>query len=228
MMKTRFFSFALIGLLVMAGISVSAQTSKEAMQAQKEVNKLSKEQLNAKASKDARKAAKQYQKEGWTVTPGALPIEKQLDKAYLMQYEMDQYGYPKYLMAEGMSIGENYDAARFQAAEMATLNLAGEIQREITELIDNSRANKQLAAEEAASLIESVGAGKTLISQSIGRTIRVVEMYRTLKNKNKEVMIRVAYNSEMAKEAAKNALRDELEKKSEDLHKKLEKILSGK
>lgn len=95
-------------------------------------------------------------------------------------------------------------------------------------MIDNSRANKQLAAEEAASLIESVGAGKTLISQSIGRTIRVVEMYRTLKNKNKEVMIRVAYNSEMAKEAAKNALRDELEKKSEDLHKKLEKILSGK
>ncbi|MFR3330150.1 MAG: hypothetical protein ACLTSL_08310 [Odoribacter splanchnicus] len=228
MMKTRFFSFALIGLLVMAGIRVSAQTSKEAMQPQKEVNKLSKEQLNAKASKDARKAAKQYQKEGWTVTPGALPIEKQLDKAYLMQYEMDQYGYPKYLMAEGMSIGESYDAARFQAAEMATLNLAGEIQREITELIDNSRANKQLAAEEAASLIESVGAGKTLISQSIGRTIRVVEMYRTLKNKNKEVMIRIAYNSEMAKEAAKNALRDELEKKSEDLHKKLEKILSGK
>ena len=77
-------------------------------------------------------------------------------------------------------------------------------------------------------LVETVAAGKTLISQSIGRTIPLVEMYRTLKNKNKEVLVRIAYNAEMAKEAAKNALRGELEKKSEDLHKKLEQILSGK
>ncbi len=227
-MKKQIFSFILASALVLTGMNAMAQNSKEAMQAQKEMNKYTKDQLTQKATKEARKAAKQYKKEGWTVTPGALPIEKQLDKAYLMQYEMDDYGYPKYLMGEGMSIGESYDAARFQAAEMATLNLAGEIQREITELVDNSRANKQLSADEAASIIESVGAGKTLISQSIGRVVRVVEMYRTLKNKNKEVLIRVAYNAEMAKEAAKNALRDELKKKSEDLHNKLEQILSGK
>lgn len=227
-MKKQIFSFILASALVLTGMNAMAQNSKEAMQAQKEMNKYTKDQLTQKATKEARKAAKQYKKEGWTVTPGALPIEKQLDKAYLMQHEMDDYGYPKYLMGEGMSIGESYDAARFQAAEMATLNLAGEIQREITELVDNSRANKQLSADEAASIIESVGAGKTLISQSIGRVVRVVEMYRTLKNKNKEVLIRVAYNAEMAKEAAKNALRDELKKKSEDLHNKLEQILSGK
>ena len=111
---------------------------------------------------------------------------------------------------------------------MAKQNLAGQIQTEITTLIDNSLANKQLSEGEAASLAETVAAGKTLISQSIGRTIPMVEMYRTLKNKNKEVLVRIAYNSAMAKEAAKNALRGELEKKSEDLHKKLEQILSGR
>lgn len=227
-MKHSLLSLVLIGILAVAGVDVFAQGVKEIAQTQKEVRKYTKEQLDAKVSKEAKKAAKQYAQEGWTVTPGALPIVKQLDKAYLMQYETDDYGFPKYLMGEGMSIGESYDAARFQAAEMAVLNLAGEIQREITELVDNSRANKQLSAEEAASIIESVGSGKTLISQSIGRTIRVVEMYRTLKNKNKEVMIRIAYNAEMAKDAAKNALRDELEKKSENLHEKLEQILSGK
>lgn len=226
-MKVILFSLALVGILALNTINANAQDTKEIAQTQKEIRKYTKEQLNAKASKEAKKAAKQYAKKGWTVTPGALPIVKQLDKAYLMQYEMDDYGYPKYLMGEGMSIGENYDAARFQAAEIAVLNLAGEIQREITALIDNSLANKQLAAEEAASLVESVNAAKTLISQSIGRTIRVVEMYRTLKNKNKEVMVRIAYNAEMAKNAAKNALRDELEKKSENLHKKLEQILAG-
>ena len=245
-MKARLVSFVLAGLLT--ATVASAQSTKEEVRDRKAVEKYTREQLNQKATKDARKEAKGYEKEGWTVTPGALPIEKQLDKAYMMQYETDDYGYPKYIMGEAMSIGENYDAAKFQAQELAKQNLAGQIQTEITTLIDNSLANKQLSegeaaslAEtvaagktkqlsegEAASLAETVAAGKTLISQSIGRTIPLVEMYRTLKNKNKEVLVRIAYNSEMAKEAAKNALRGELEKKSEDLHKKLEQILSGK
>ena len=225
-MKARLVSFVLAGLLT--ATVASAQSTKGEVRDRKAVEKYTREQLNQKATKDARKEAKGYEKEGWTVTPGALPIEKQLDKAYMMQYETDDYGYPKYIMGEAMSIGENYDAAKFQAQELAKQNLAGQIQTEITTLIDNSLANKQLSEGEAASLAETVAAGKTLISQSIGRTIPMVEMYRTLKNKNKEVLVRIAYNSAMAKEAAKNALRGELEKKSEDLHKKLEQILSGK
>lgn len=215
------------GALALGGATASAQDTGDILKERKELQKYTREQLNQKASKDARKAAKQYKKEGWTVTPGALPIEKQLDRAYMMQYEFDDLGYPKYMMGEAMSIGENYDAARLQAQELATQNLAGTIQKEITALIDNSVANKQLAAEEAASIAETVAAGKNLISQRLGRTVMVVEMYRTLKNKNKEVMVRVAYNAEMAKEAAKNALREELEKKSEDLHEKLEQILAN-
>ena len=215
------------GVLALGGATASAQDTEDILKERKELQKYTREQLNQKASKDARKAAKQYKKEGWTVTPGALPIEKQLDRAYMMQYEFDDLGYPKYMMGEAMSIGENYDAARLQAQELATQNLAGTIQKEITALIDNSVANKQLAAEEAASIAETVAAGKNLISQRLGRTVMVVEMYRTLKNKNKEVMVRVAYNAEMAKEAAKNALREELEKKSEDLHEKLEQILAN-
>lgn len=215
------------GALALGGATASAQDTEDILKERKELQKYTREQLNQKASKDARKAAKQYKKEGWTVTPGALPIEKQLDRAYMMQYEFDDLGYPKYMMGEAMSIGENYDAARLQAQELATQNLAGTIQKEITALIDNSVANKQLAAEEAASIAETVAAGKNLISQRLGRTVMVVEMYRTLKNKNKEVMVRVAYNAEMAKEAAKNALREELEKKSKDLHEKLEQILAN-
>ena len=124
-----------------------------------------------------------------------------------------------------MSNGENYDAAKLQASELAKLNLAGQIQTEVTALIESTVANKQLSAGEAASITETVAANKNLISQSIGRTIPLIEMYRTLPNKNKEVMVRIAYNSRMAREAAKNAIRGELEKKGEDLHLKLDKIL---
>lgn len=205
--------------------NITAQTTKDVRKERQEMRKASKSELNEKASKDARKEAKKLTKEGWVTVPGALPLEKQLDKSYMMQTEYDEDMYPKYLMGEAMSIGENYDAAKMQALELAKQNLAGLIQTEVTALVENSVANKQLGAEEAASLTQSIMGAKNLISQSIGRTIIVMECYRVKSNKNKEVLVRIAYNGAMAKAAAKRAVQDELKDKSEEIHRKLDKIL---
>ncbi len=205
--------------------NITAQTTKDVRKERQEMRKASKSELNEKASKAARKEAKKLTKEGWVTVPGALPLEKQLDKSYMMQTEYDEDMYPKYLMGEAMSIGENYDAAKMQALELAKQNLAGLIQTEVTALVENSVANKQLGAEEAASLTQSIMGAKNLISQSIGRTIIVMECYRVKSNKNKEVLVRIAYNGAMAKAAAKRAVQDELKDKSEEIHKKLDKIL---
>ena len=215
-------------ILITVGITTStvfAQISKEQLKERKEVMKSSMSQLNEKATKTARKEAKRLKKEGWTTTPGALPLDKQLDKAYLMQYEYDKDMFPKYIMGEAMSIGGNYDAAKMQALELAKQNLAGQIQTEVTALIENTVANEQLAAEQAESITRSVMASKNLISHRIGRTITVVETYRTLANKIKEVLIRIAYNGEMAKKLAKNVVREDLEKRGDDLHNRLDELL---
>ncbi len=202
-----------------------AQSSKEQIKERKEHMKSLRSELNQKSSKDARKDAKKYRKEGWITSPGALPIEKQLDRSYLMESDIDENGYPKFITGEAQSIGENYDAAKMQALELAKQNLAGQIQTEITALVENTVANKQLSQEQAASVTQSVMSSKNLISQSIGRIIPVVELYRTLPNKNKEVRVRIAYNHEMAKEAAKKIVREDLEKKGEKLHEDLDKLL---
>ena len=186
---------------------------------------MSKAALKEKASKDARKEAKRLKKEGWEAAPGALPVERQLDKSYMMQQEYDDDMFPKYLMGEAMSIGENYDGAKMQALELAKQNLAGQIQTEITALVESNVANKQLSAEEAATVTQTVMGAKNFISQSIGREITVMEVYRTKKNGNKEVLVRVAYNSQMAKEAAKNAVRKDLESKGDNLINQLDKAM---
>jgi hypothetical protein len=206
-------------------LQVQAQTPTEMAKERKEIVKLSKSELQQRASKTARKEAKKYAKGGWLVSPGALPIEKQLDKSYLMQYEYDDSFFPKYIMGEAMSIGENYDAAKMQALELAKLNLAGQIQTEVTALIENQVANKQLAAEQAASVAQSISASKNLISQSIGRVVPVMEVYRNKNTKNKEVLVRIAYNAEMAKDAAKKAIRKDLEEKGDELAKQLDGLL---
>ncbi len=215
----------IIGMAMMLAPVLDAQSAKEIRKERTEIARLSKMELNEKVSKAAKKEAKGYAKDGWEVVPGALPLEKQLDKSYMMQYEYDQDFFPKYIMGEAMSVGENYDAAKMQALELAKQNLAGQIQTEITALIENSVANQQLAEGEATSVTKSVMASKNLISQSIGRTIPVIELYRVKQHKNKEVLVRIAYNSEMAKKVAKEAIRKDLEAKGDELHSKLDELL---
>ena len=225
MKKENIVRMVMVILLMGITVSAQAQISKEMRKERKEITKTTKSQLNDKATKTARKEAKRLKKEGWETAPGALPIDKQLDKSYLMQYEYDEDMYPKYIMGEAMSIGGNYDAAKMQALELAKQNLAGQIQTEVTALIENTVANEQMDAGEAASITRSVSASKNLISQSIGRTIPVVEIYRNTSNKNKEVLVRIAYAGNMAKKIAKDAIKKDLEKRGEDLHNKLDELL---
>ena len=221
----KFIAIAM-GLLI-ASVSVFGQASdaKEIRKERQIIRKMSKAELTSKVDKVTKKEAKRLKKEGWIVSPGALPLEKQLERSFLMEYEYDEDLFPKYIMANAQSIGENYDAAKTAATSLAITNLAGQIQTEVFALVENTVANQQLSAEDAASITESVMASKNVIMQSIGRTIVVVECYRILSNKNREVMVRIAYNSDMAKQAAKKAIKEDLKKKGDDLHNKLDDIL---
>ena len=215
-----------MSLIIACGAAFAQQSdAKQIRKERQEIKKLAKQELTSRVDKVTRKEAKRLKKDGWVVSPGALPLEKQLERSYMMEFEYDENLFPKYIMANAQSIGENYDAAKTAATSLAITNLAGQIQTEVTALIENTVANRQLAAEDAASLTESVMASKNLISQAIGRTIVVVECYRVLKNKNREVMVRIAYNGDMAKEAAKKAIRQELEQKGKNLHEQLDQVM---
>ena len=124
-----------------------------------------------------------------------------------------------------MSVGKTFDSAKMQALELAKQNLAGQIQTEVTALVESTLANEQLGDDEAASITETVMASKNLISQSLGRAVPVVEAYREKSNGNKEVYVSIAYSNKAAWEAAKKVVTKELEKKGDDMHKKLDGIL---
>lgn len=219
---------AVLALSVSCSIAFAeGKTAKEIRKERQEIRKMSKKELNTKVDRSIRKEAKRLAKEGWKVKPGAMPLEKQLERSYLMQCEFDETLFPKYIMGEATSVGENLEAARISAQALAINDLARQIQIEVTALIENTVSNRRLTPEEAASISESVMNSKTLISQSIGRTIPVIECFRLNEKKNTEVLFRVAYNSELALEAAKKAVRAELERKGANLNEQLEKVLGN-
>ncbi len=154
----------IIVVCLLAGATATyAQITKEQLKERKELQKIAKSELKEKASKDARKEAKKLKKDGWQIAPGALPIEKQLDRVYTMKYEIDDDMFPKWIMGEAMSVGENYDAAKMQALALAKQNLAGEIQTEITALLENNVDNKQLSPEQAAFVVAWNGANSVTL-----------------------------------------------------------------
>ena len=173
----------------------------------------------------AAKEAKKLEKEVWMIRPGSLPLEQQLLKSYELQSKTDEDLYPLYIMGEATSVGENYDAAKTAAISLALNNLAGQIQTELTALIENTVVNKQLTAEEAVSISETVMTSKSLISQSLGRTMPVMECYRLNSKKNTEVLVRIAYSQKKAKAQALKAVKEEMERKGEKVNEQLDKIL---
>lgn len=167
--------------------------------------------------KDAKKEAKKLEKEGFKPAPGALPLQRQLENSYAKQYDLDDDGMPKYYMGNASSQGTNYDAAKMQAGALARQDLATQIGSELTQLIDNRLANKQLEEGVVASLAQTTSKSKELISAKLSNTGNLLECYRKTSDGRYEVQVRIAYSKERALKQARAALRAQLEKESAEL-----------
>ena len=213
-MKRVSITFISVLFIMLLTNPVSAQTSTKETRAA----------LKFKPTREVKKEARDYEKQGYYVAVGAPSIERQLTNGLLKELEVDEQGFPKYIVATGRSVGETQIAAKLQATETAKLELAGTLATNVAALIENNIANAQLNQEEAASVTKTVAAAKNMIAQEIGRIITLVEMYKDI-DKNIEANVRIAYNSDMAMEAAKKVVRKQLEAETNVLQDKLEKLM---
>jgi hypothetical protein len=211
----KFLLVAIFGAVTIFSQSVFAQ----------QTDKDLKGDIKEKATKEARKEAKKYVKDGWYTSPGALPMDKQIEKAWMRQYEEDDKGNPKFLVASGNSVAGTQQAAKLQSTELAKLELAGMISTSVAALIENNVATQQLDNADAATIQETVAAAKSIIAQELTSVVQLFELYRKI-DKNVESSVRIAYSSDMAKEAAKKVIKKELEEKTKLGQEKLDKLMN--
>lgn len=196
-----------------AGVTSHAESKKELRSTLKE-----------KADKAARKEAKKVEKEGWHAFPGSLPIEKQLDRSYLMEYDIDEYGQQKFIFGMGLSTSNNLDAAKIQALEMAKIDLVNNIKSHVGNKAENDININQIGAQDFSSIKTDMSAVSKAI-ETLGRYIRVIEWYRETGVK-KEVRIRLALSTaeidrikheqtDKALESKRKELREELKTEME-------------
>lgn len=200
--------------------TVNAQTD---LKAEKKADKKA---LQEKAMKSARKEAKEFEKAGWYVQPGSLPLDKQIEKAWLKQNDEDDKGFPAFYVGAGNAVAGTQSAAKIQAQSIAKQDLAGKISSSIAAIIETNIGTEQISAEDAATIQQTVSASTEIIAQKLGAVITLTELYRKVNANNIEVNLRLAYSQEMANEEAKKAIKKELEQKTNIAREKLDKIMN--
>lgn len=227
-MKTRLI-VSIIAAMAIMSVSVDASAQSADKEVRKEVAKHEKvlnKEMRKRAIKEARKEAKKLAKEGYSVPIGQMPMDKQLENSWQAAFEIDDKGLPYYIISTQKSVAANYSAAQMQAMNAAKIDIAGQIQTMVNQVIETKVASNELQRGEAASLNSFVSTSKNIISNSMGRVIKLVEVYRNLKNGNTEVMVTLGYNSELATTEAIKAMRDSLTAESVELMENLDKLVT--
>lgn len=178
--------------------------------------------------KEARKEGKRLKKQDYVVFPGALPLDKQLQRVWMKQYAENPDGTLKYLFADGNGVGKTQTAAEMQAMEAAKLQLAGQISNEINQIVEAKIANDQVDRETGNSLTKFVAGSKNYIIQHLGYVKPGFKVYRNVGRADMEVFVKLYYNVEEAMMAAERALeakaRTELEDEADELIEEIDRL----
>jgi hypothetical protein len=203
-MKSKHILLLSLSLLVGSTVSYSQKTNKEI-----------EKDISSKSMKLARKEAKKLKTEGWDVAPGALPLEKLLEKAYIKAEQQNDKGNTKFIFADGNGVAQTKTAAEMQALTVAKLALASQIESNVNALISANVANQQIDKDDAESITQTIANSKELISAQLGYVEPTFKIYRTPtgNKENVEVQVRLFYDTEQSLQIAKKVIQKELKDK---------------
>lgn len=200
---------------------VSTKEQKEIIKNRKELAKLTRKQVEANVWKDAKKAAKQFKKEGWKSFPGNPTLETQQCDMMMRRYELEG-NFPRYILGEGTASAKVSGVARKQAQARARVALASNIGTEVAALTENSASNNEYSSTEQETLAKMLESNQILVQQSIGRTEVIYEAFRE-KAGSTEVHVWICCDGSAAKSAIYKAFNEEQKELREKLEKTLEK-----
>lgn len=145
------------------------------------------------SSKEARKIAKQWKKEGWMVK-GEQPLENQLEYVWMKVSEFNEDGIPMCIHVTAEAKATTYDDARRCAMEIAKIRIASSLGTRIEALIESRIVNNQISLDENLSMNDFVSKSKSSVLQRIGRVTPAIECWREYEDEVVQVRVIVLYD----------------------------------
>ena len=225
LMKTKLFYLVAIMIGMMYCSTANAQEDPQTIKEQKAIMK--------QATKDAKKQAKEFKKEGWLVPAGELSIEQQLTKSQLMGEELmaDENGAPtkRFIMQTAIQTAGSYNSGYAAARTAAMTELAGLLKTEIVSAFQQKLDNAQSSSINATTVDKFNQRTKGIIDQALTNSITCLKIYRRLPNNNFEVQVRLAFDKKELAARLKRNMQKELEQEGdEELNGIVDEVLSNK
>ncbi len=181
--------------------------------------------IDRKSPKEIKQNAKILKKGGWYVLDKSLPIDRQLDKTQIKEFEEDRNGCQKWIVSAGRSIAGSRTNAKLQAIALAKRNLASQVLVALGSIIEINDSI-QLTTKEAAVISEVLKASQTVVAEVFERVIMLTEMYKEDNQNDIEARIKIAYNQEAAISLVKVLVTQELVEKTAIERGRLVKIMN--
>lgn len=176
-------------------------------------------------SRDTKKEVKKLEKSGWANVPGDMPLAQQLNNAWAKEAEVDEEGFPKWIIATGESGGEFQSAAEMQAIELAKINLVGLIETQMRSVVETEQANNRLDAKSAASISKTMQVATNKVSKKLKRVVPISKLMRANK-KQVEIQVKLAYSYAMAQKAIIDEMKVEMQAETEEMRTKYDAFLN--
>lgn len=225
----KLISLIVLGLVLT--VSANAQSAAEMARQQQTLENILKASLNSKPTKEAKKQAKEYKKEGWLVPAGEPTIEQQITKSQLLgaEYMADGNSAPirRYLQHTAISTGGSYNAAYAAARNNAMSEISAMLETEIAMALQSKIDNAQSSELNATSVDKYDQRMKAIVHQSLANAIPVLALYRRLPNNSFEVQVRIAFDKGEIADRLKKELAKELEMEGDELNGLVDNALNG-
>lgn len=214
--------FAIFAVLMMTAQIGFAQNAIELAKQKAEENAFYKKMLNAKPTKDAKKQAKQLEREGWMVPVGEKSIEQQITKSQLLAEELmldeDGNSTQRFIQQNGMSTSGSYNSGYANARMVAQNEIAVMLKTQIATAMQSKLDNEQQSSINAITIEKFNQRSKAIVDACLTNSIPVVAVYRRLANNNFEVSVRIAFDKRELMARLKRNMKKELEKEGDELN----------
>lgn len=223
----------LMAIIAVAMVScvTFAQSAADLAKQQRELNEINMKMLNAKPTKDAKKQAKQYTKDGWVVPAGEKTIEKQLTESQLLREELmtDEEGgiTKRFIQHTASQVSGTYNTGYAAARTAAIVELAAALRTQVAAAMQQKADNQQTSAINAVTVDKFNQRAKAIVDATLTNARPVVAMYRVLPNNNYEVMVGIAFDKKELSARLKRTMQKELEQEGDELNGVVDEVLRG-
>lgn len=148
-----------------------------------------------------------YREGKWKVIEGKPSIEEQSLREIEMELDFDQRYFPINIEGQAKSIARTYELALEKALILARENLIGTIQHEVLMQLAKADFVKSFGVETSQIIVEAVHDTYDYMLESLGETETVMEFYNSSNYNSSEVMVRIFYPGDKAKEDFMKAIK---------------------